>query len=421
MGAGHARSRYLNRKEGMPGVASDRSEVEQVARNNQYCPDPGKKQSFALSTSAHCVGSAMGIFAYNVNVVSPNFVLPQKPLFISEFPLPQVLINPSRRRSITLQVAFSMTENPAAVQKKITVLNQHNEKLAGVLHDTRSMEIVVLCHGFRSSKNGWVQEGETSHRTLNGGKSASQEEEEDTDSPTWSKNPFRRPHTKMKFPRFEGGDALDLFSWRNCERTLLYWEELVKALEEIYGPAELQNPDEHLCSIQQKDCIQEYCQKGEINHRKVLILVDCGSTHNLVVESIVEKHKLLVEIVPTFGVQIGNGDIIRCNKVCRNLQILLPSFIITQDYYPFALGGTDLVFDVKWLASLNTIQANWKDMFIIFNWKGKRYKLQGMRSANSAMASLQSLNVDELEFMVEPKKFYYINGTKKLVLLLWNC
>ncbi|XP_006357701.1 uncharacterized protein [Solanum tuberosum] len=95
----------------------------------------------------------MGIFAYNVNVVSPNFVLPKNPLFISEFPLPQVRINPSRRCSITLQVAFSMTQNPAAVQKKITVLNQHNEKLAGVLHDTGSMEIVVLCHGFRSSKD----------------------------------------------------------------------------------------------------------------------------------------------------------------------------------------------------------------------------------------------------------------------------
>lgn len=46
-----------------------------------------------------------------------------------------------------------MTQNTAAVQDKITVLNQHNEKLVGVLHDTGSMEIVVLCHGFRSSKD----------------------------------------------------------------------------------------------------------------------------------------------------------------------------------------------------------------------------------------------------------------------------
>ncbi|KAH0776618.1 hypothetical protein KY290_008029 [Solanum tuberosum] len=71
-------------------------------------------------------------------------------------------------------------------------------------------------------------------------------------------------YTQMEFPRFEGGDprgwilkaknfdALDLFSWINREQTLLYSEELVKALQENYGPAEFQNPDEHLCSIQKK-------------------------------------------------------------------------------------------------------------------------------------------------------------------------
>ncbi|KAF3681658.1 putative transcription factor-like isoform X1 [Capsicum annuum] len=57
------------------------------------------------------------------------------------------------KHSITLGVALTMTQIPAAVQKKITVLNQHNEKLVGVLHDTGSTEMVVLCHGFKSSKD----------------------------------------------------------------------------------------------------------------------------------------------------------------------------------------------------------------------------------------------------------------------------
>lgn len=57
------------------------------------------------------------------------------------------------------------------------------------------------------------------------------------------------------------GDALDLFAWINSERTLLYWEELVKALQENYGPAEFQNPDEHLCSIRQLRTVQEYRQE----------------------------------------------------------------------------------------------------------------------------------------------------------------
>ncbi|KAM3199053.1 hypothetical protein P3L10_034205 [Capsicum annuum] len=85
----------------------------------------------------------------------------------------------------------------------------------------------------------------------------------DVDTPWWLNNPSHGPHTKMEFPRFKGGDPrgwilkaekyflyyqthddlkvdiasmyldgdpLDLFAWINSERTLLYWEDLVKAL-----------------------------------------------------------------------------------------------------------------------------------------------------------------------------------------------
>lgn len=57
------------------------------------------------------------------------------------------------------------------------------------------------------------------------------------------------------------GDALDLFAWINSEQTLLYWEELKKALQENYGPAEFQNPDEHLCNIRRTGTVHEYRQE----------------------------------------------------------------------------------------------------------------------------------------------------------------
>ncbi|KAL3825538.1 hypothetical protein ACJIZ3_021567 [Penstemon smallii] len=38
------------------------------------------------------------------------------------------------------------------MQQKITIHNKRGEKLVGVLHETGSEKIVVLCHGFRSSK-----------------------------------------------------------------------------------------------------------------------------------------------------------------------------------------------------------------------------------------------------------------------------
>ncbi|XP_059640807.1 uncharacterized protein LOC132282972 isoform X2 [Cornus florida] len=46
----------------------------------------------------------------------------------------------------------SSTQNPIMQQQKIVISNNNSEKLVGALHETGSTEIVILCHGFRSSK-----------------------------------------------------------------------------------------------------------------------------------------------------------------------------------------------------------------------------------------------------------------------------
>uniref|UniRef100_A0A7N0VJK2 Uncharacterized protein n=1 Tax=Kalanchoe fedtschenkoi TaxID=63787 RepID=A0A7N0VJK2_KALFE len=42
----------------------------------------------------------------------------------------------------------------AASRERVVIPNQHGEKLVGILHETGSKELVVICHGFRSSKVG---------------------------------------------------------------------------------------------------------------------------------------------------------------------------------------------------------------------------------------------------------------------------
>ncbi|GJR70324.1 putative nucleotidyltransferase, ribonuclease H [Tanacetum coccineum] len=87
----------------------------------------------------------------------------------------------------------------------------------------------------------------------------------------------------------------------------------------------------------------------------------------------ISLHAILVNISNgiTFGVHIGNGDVIRCSKVCRDLSIQLGGLKVVQDFYPFSIGGADLVLGIQWLAMLNTVQANWKEMFMIFTIDGK--------------------------------------------------
>ncbi|EOA24591.1 hypothetical protein CARUB_v10017865mg [Capsella rubella] len=46
-----------------------------------------------------------------------------------------------------------MDSSQGIQEQRIVIPNSHNEKLVGLLHETGSIEIVVLCHGFRSNKN----------------------------------------------------------------------------------------------------------------------------------------------------------------------------------------------------------------------------------------------------------------------------
>uniref|UniRef100_A0A803MRP8 Serine aminopeptidase S33 domain-containing protein n=1 Tax=Chenopodium quinoa TaxID=63459 RepID=A0A803MRP8_CHEQI len=45
-----------------------------------------------------------------------------------------------------------MSLNPVNQPQKMVVVNDQSEKLVGLLHDTGSKDVVVVCHGFKSSK-----------------------------------------------------------------------------------------------------------------------------------------------------------------------------------------------------------------------------------------------------------------------------
>nr|GEV67650.1 retrotransposon Gag domain, retroviral aspartyl protease [Tanacetum cinerariifolium] len=109
--------------------------------------------------------------------------------------------------------------------------------------------------------------------------------------------------------------------------------------------------------------------EGTLEGRKVLTLVDSGSTHNFISASLVKQLEL---------------------KICRGLSLVLPGLKTTEDFFPFSMRGVDLVLGIKWLASLNTVQANWNEMFINFYVNRKKYKLQGVPSVAKTDVSLQS-------------------------------
>ncbi|GKC40724.1 retrotransposon gag domain, retroviral aspartyl protease [Tanacetum coccineum] len=86
---------------------------------------------------------------------------------------------------------------------------------------------------------------------------------------------------------------------------------------------------------------------GMLHSTEVLILIDGGSTHNFISDVLVNELKLATQPVSPFGVQIGNGDVIRCGQICKNLAVQINDLKITQDFHPFSLGGADVVLGIQ--------------------------------------------------------------------------
>lgn len=94
-----------------------------------------------------------------MRTLSHNFnFAPQDSLFYKTSPSPTLpFFNvplPIKNNQIFCNKAKSlrMDSSQGIQEQKIVIPNNHNEKLVGLLHETGSTEIVVLCHGFRSNK-----------------------------------------------------------------------------------------------------------------------------------------------------------------------------------------------------------------------------------------------------------------------------
>lgn len=92
--------------------------------------------------------------------------------------------------------------------------------------------------------------------------------------------------------------------------------------------------------------------KGAINHRGVIVLIDFGATHNLISLKLV--HELSLPITPTtdFGVQIGTGDSVKGQGLCKEVVLNMQNLTIIENFLPLELGGIDVILGMQWLETL---------------------------------------------------------------------
>jgi len=105
---------------------------------------------------------------------------------------------------------------------------------------------------------------------------------------------------------------------------------------------------------------------GTIHNLPVTVLIDSGSSHNILQPRIAHHLHLPITPSPPLSVMVGNGAFIQCQGICPLLNISLQTSTFTIHFYLLPIEGADVVLGIEWLRTLGPIQADFSIPSIAF-------------------------------------------------------
>ncbi|TYK25904.1 Ty3/gypsy retrotransposon protein [Cucumis melo var. makuwa] len=126
--------------------------------------------------------------------------------------------------------------------------------------------------------------------------------------------------------------------------------------------------------------------KGRIGEEEVVILIDCGATHNFIAEKLVTKLGLALHETPNYGVILGSGTTVKGKGVCSDVEVWVGEWKVNDSFLPLELGGVDMIIGMQWLYSLKVTEVDWKNLLLTFCHQGKKITIRGDPSLTKTIA-----------------------------------
>jgi hypothetical protein len=124
-----------------------------------------------------------------------------------------------------------------------------------------------------------------------------------------------------------------------------------------------------------------------IKHRKVIILVDSGSTHNFIHRRIAQETHFYIHVVNNFQIMIANGGSMKCGGSCENVCLQICDYHMKSHMFAIDMGGCDIVSGADWLRTLGPILMDFKDLTMQFDQESHQYKFQGITTGSLGIIS----------------------------------
>lgn len=78
-----------------------------------------------------------------------------------------------------------------------------------------------------------------------------------------------------------------------------------------------------LCSMSGFTTSKSWKVEGLLQGHSIVILLDCGASHNFIATELVDKLNLRVQDTPSYLVEVGDGHKVRCKGKCPKLKFQL--------------------------------------------------------------------------------------------------
>eukprot|EP00253_Pinus_taeda_P032507 PITA_32507 len=131
--------------------------------------------------------------------------------------------------------------------------------------------------------------------------------------------------------------------------------------------------------------------EGHIKKKKVIMLIDLGSTHNFIHSEIVKELNYFLYLALECQVMVANGGTINCYEKCHNIKLSMRKYVLNSPMLSIPMGGADVVLGVQWIQSLGTIAFNFQELFLNLFWEGKEVELRGIVGKPGKIISSNSM------------------------------
>ncbi|KAJ0885707.1 putative nucleotidyltransferase, Ribonuclease H [Helianthus annuus] len=130
---------------------------------------------------------------------------------------------------------------------------------------------------------------------------------------------------------------------------------------------------------------------GKIHNKDVVVLIDGGSTHNFIEQTLVDRFGLTVDAGVKLEVVVANREKLACVGRVRGLTIIIQGYTITTDFFVLPIAACPIVLGVQWLKTLGPIEIDFQNLTLGFRLAGSTHKLQGLKGSD-----LTALKTNEL-------------------------